>query len=72
MKKNEIKEMENNLVEIIKEYKEDVKFIYQSINDNSEFGRLSLHLLETKRNPESIIQCGFDRVNPSSLQIYYI
>ena len=48
------------------QYLIDLDFIKKSIEDNSEFGRLSLHLFVTERCSKSIVNRDYDKYNASS------
>lgn len=60
------KELELNFQEKQKRHLNNVEFINKSISQDSEFGRLSLHLFTTERNSNSIINRGYNQRCSSS------
>lgn len=66
------KNIKTNLIKIYENFKKqqeqyliDIDFIEKSINEDSEFGRLSLYLFTTDRRSSSIINKGYDKYDAS-------
>ena len=66
------KNVKSNLIKIYENFKKqqeqyliDIDFIEKSINEDSEFGRLSLYLFTTDRRSSSIINKGYDKYDAS-------